>query len=87
MDTGAVAGFMIGTLVGVVIGASAALMLAPKSGEDLRAHLRAEADSEMRRVREEMNSRVQELNNKLDQARNELASEISSRLQTKPASE
>ncbi len=87
MDTGTVVGFMIGTLVGVVIGASAALMLAPKSGEDLRAQLRAEADSEMRRVREEMNSRVHELNAKLDLARNELASEISTRLQTKSASE
>ncbi|MTH55643.1 hypothetical protein GKZ89_19805 [Bacillus mangrovi] len=36
--------FMIGTLIGGIIGASAALLLAPKSGKDLRVDLGSQAN-------------------------------------------
>lgn len=85
MNAGTMIGFIAGTAVGAAIGAGVALLYAPKAGEDLRAEIRSEADAEVQRVRDEMNARVQDLNTKLDKARNDLAAQISERLQTQPA--
>jgi gas vesicle protein len=46
------AGFLFGLLVGAVMGASFAMLLAPQSGEETREMLREKADVARRRARE-----------------------------------
>ncbi|MBP6772610.1 MAG: YtxH domain-containing protein [Gemmatimonadaceae bacterium] len=56
-DDGSARGFGLGLLVGAMIGAGAALLLAPASGEDTRAALRKKA----RRAYREGSERFEEL--------------------------
>ena len=46
------AGFLFGLIVGAVMGASVAMLLAPQSGEETREMLREKADVARRRAKE-----------------------------------
>jgi gas vesicle protein len=53
-------------IAGAVVGALAALLLAPKSGEDLRADLAREARQDRDRLQKEYDHAVKEAHNRLD---------------------
>ena len=62
-------GFLIGIVVGSLVGSSIALLLAPESGEELRAELRSRGDSFFNEVRHAADERKIELRQKLDELR------------------
>jgi len=62
-------GFLIGIVVGGLVGSTIALLLAPESGEELRAELRARGDNFFNDVRHAADERKIELRQKLDEMR------------------
>ena len=62
-------GFLIGTFVGGLFGATIAILLAPESGEDLRGRLRGRASGFVDEVRSAANSRRVELEQHLAELR------------------
>lgn len=52
--------------IGVVVGAAAALLLAPKSGDDLRAELAREARVEREKLKDEYAKAAGEVHERLD---------------------
>ena len=62
-------GFLIGVVVGGLVGSTIALLLAPESGEELRAELRARGDNFFNDVRHAADERKIELRQKLDEMR------------------
>lgn len=62
-------GFLIGIVVGGLVGSTIALLLAPESGEELRAELRSRGDSFFNEVRHAADERKIELRQKLDELR------------------
>jgi gas vesicle protein len=68
--------FAVSFLLGAFIGAIAALLLAPSSGEELRSNIKTQADIQAARAREEWQKSVQGLQeqiNKLNRERNQPA--------------
>ena len=63
---------IIAFVVGVLVGALAALMLAPESGEDLRAHLLEEGRREQSRMKSEYERNVTELRGRLDKVQTDI---------------
>lgn len=68
MKAAMMGGFILGTAVGAAIGVGVALMMAPRSGEELRAQLQDDTTVQIERLRTQMN---------------ELAEQIKAFLQTK----
>ena len=62
-------GFIIGIFVGSLVGSMIALLLAPESGEKLRAQIRARGQGFVDNVRQASDSRRIELRNRLDSLR------------------
>ena len=62
-------GFMIGIIVGGLIGSTVALLLAPDSGEQMRAQLRARGEGLLADVRQAAESRRVELTGRLESLR------------------
>ena len=62
-------GFLIGIFVGGLVGSTIALLLAPESGEQLRAELRARGDGFFNDVRHAADERKIELRQRLDTLR------------------
>lgn len=62
-------GFMIGIVVGGLIGSTVALLLAPYSGEKLREELRARGDGLLSEVRDAAEARRTELTERLQTLR------------------
>ena len=62
-------GFMIGIFVGALVGSTIALLLAPDSGDELRAQLRDRGQSFMGEVRHAADARRIELKDRLDTLR------------------
>ena len=62
-------GFLIGILVGSLIGSTIALLLAPESGDQLRAQLRVRGDGFFNDVRQAADERKIELRQRLDSLR------------------
>jgi len=62
-------GFLIGIVVGGLVGSTIALLLAPESGEELRAELRARGEGFFNEVRHAADERKIELRQKLDELR------------------
>ena len=60
--------FLAGILVGVAVG----LLYAPMSGEELRAEIRAEAETELRKAEAEWNKRLKEVNETIENTRQEI---------------
>ena len=50
-------GFLIGVVVGGLVGSTIALLLAPESGEELRSEIRARGDAFFNDVRHEFHNR------------------------------
>jgi gas vesicle protein len=62
-------GFLIGTFVGALVGATLALLLAPESGENLRAQLRERGQNFAGEIRHAADARRIELKDRLDTLR------------------
>jgi gas vesicle protein len=62
-------GFLIGIFVGSLVGAVIALLLAPESGEQLRAELRGRGQNFLNEVRHSADVRRIELRGRLDTLR------------------
>ncbi|MBM4426612.1 MAG: YtxH domain-containing protein [Chloroflexi bacterium] len=62
-------GFLIGIFVGSLVGSVIALLLAPESGEQLRAELRDRGQSFLNDVRHSADARRIELRGRLDSLR------------------
>jgi len=62
-------GFLIGVVVGGLVGSTIALLLAPEPGEELRAQLRDRGQSFFNEVRHAADERKIELRQKLDEMR------------------
>ena len=62
-------GFMIGILVGGLVGSTIAMLLAPESGEELRAQLRSRGEGFFNDVRHAADERKIELRQRLDSMR------------------
>lgn len=63
---------IIAFLMGTVVGAVAALMLAPKSGEDLRADMARQAQAERDRAMEEYKRTTSEIHSRLDKVQDDV---------------
>jgi len=62
-------GFLIGIVVGSLVGSMIALLMAPESGERLRAQLRGRGENFFNDVRHAADERKIELRQKLDSLR------------------
>ena len=62
-------GFLIGIVVGGLVGSTIALLLAPEAGEDLRNQLRSRGEGFFSDVRQAADERKIELREKLDELR------------------
>jgi len=62
-------GFLIGILVGSLVGSTIALLLAPESGDELRAQLRERGQNFVGEIRHAADTRRIELKDRLDTLR------------------
>jgi gas vesicle protein len=62
-------GFLIGIVVGGLVGSTIALLLAPERGEELRAQIRDRGQSFFNEVRHAADERKIELRQRLDEMR------------------
>ena len=62
-------GFMIGILVGGLVGSTVALLMAPESGDELRSLLRERGQNFLGDIRSAADSRRIELRNRLETLR------------------
>ncbi|HXF85621.1 MAG TPA: YtxH domain-containing protein [Anaerolineales bacterium] len=62
-------GFLIGLFVGGLVGSTIALLMAPESGEELRARLRERGQSFFNEIRHAADERRIELRHKLEELR------------------
>ncbi len=62
-------GFLIGTIVGGLVGSTIALLLTPESGGQLRAELRSRGEAFFNEVRQAADERRIELRQRLDAMR------------------
>ena len=68
-------GFMIGVVVGGLVGSTVALLLAPESGEELRSQLRERGLAFQAEIRNAADARRIELRERLDELRTPPAAE------------
>jgi len=68
-------GFLMGILVGALVGATVALLMAPESGEQLRAQIRERGQNFIGDIRKAADSRRIELRNRLETLRAPRAAE------------
>lgn len=66
--------YLLSFLSGVFVGAVAALLLAPMSGEELRTQLQEGAEAELKKAQEEWHKASAELNVKVDEISQQLKS-------------
>ena len=62
-------GFLIGIWIGALVGSTIALLLAPDSGDELRAQLRERGQNFMGEIQQAADSRRIELKDRLDTLR------------------
>jgi gas vesicle protein len=64
--------YMLSVLLGAVTGAALALLFAPSSGEELRANIKEQADTQYARLQLEYQKGMQEIQSRLDNISSEL---------------
>jgi len=64
--------FVLGTLFGAMIGSVVALLFAPSSGEELRANIKTQADSQYARLQNEWQKGVKEMQTRMDKMSSDL---------------
>ena len=65
---------IVSFVIGAVVGGIAALLLAPQSGEELRARMRQEAEAERQRLQSQYEKGMQDLHGRMDKIQQELSS-------------
>ena len=66
--------FALGALFGALIGASVALLFAPSSGEELRANIKAQADTQYARLQDDYQKGLEQVQSRIDKLNSELQS-------------
>ncbi len=64
--------FAIGTLFGALIGGAVALLFAPSSGEELRANIKTQADTQYAKLQDQYQKGMNELQTRMDKMSNDL---------------
>jgi len=64
--------FALGTLFGALIGGAVALLFAPSSGEELRAKIKTQADTQVARLQDQYQKGMTELQTRVDMMSNDL---------------
>jgi len=64
--------FALGTLFGALIGGVVALLFAPSSGEDLRANIKTQVDTQATRLQDQYQKGMTELQTRVDKMSNDL---------------
>lgn len=68
--------YVITFLAGAFVGAAAALLYAPSSGEELRMQIREGAEAEFQKAEAEWQKALADLSEKFDQLRQEIRAQI-----------
>lgn len=78
--------YALSFLLGAATGAAVGLLLAPSSGEELRANIKSQADTQVTRLQDEYQKAVQEMQSRVDNLNSEMQA-LSSRIKKsdKPA--
>jgi gas vesicle protein len=64
--------FALGTLFGALIGGAVALLFAPSSGEELRANIKTQADTQYARLQDEYQKGLQQVQSRMDKMSSDL---------------
>lgn len=65
-------GFILGTLLGAAIGSIVALLFAPSSGEELRANIKTQADTQYARLQDQWQKGTTEMQTRMDKMSSDL---------------
>jgi len=78
--------FALGFLLGAVVSAAVALLYAPSTGEELRANIKSEVDTQYARLQDEWQKGMQEIQTRMDKMSSDMQAMTSSSKETgKPA--
>jgi len=64
--------FIIGFIWGAIVGAALALLYAPSTGEELRANIKTQADTQYAKLQEEWQKGMSELQDRMDKINSDL---------------
>ena len=64
--------YAVSFLLGAVFGAAMALLFAPSSGEELRANIKAQADTQYTRLQDEWQKGMHDMQSRMDKMSNDL---------------
>jgi gas vesicle protein len=64
--------YLLSFLVGAVLGAAAALLYAPSSGDELRKNIKTQADTQYTKLQEEWQRGTQEMQTRIDKLSSDL---------------
>jgi gas vesicle protein len=64
--------FVLGTLFGALIGGAVALLFAPSSGEELRANIKTQADTQYAKLQDQYQKGMNELQTRMDKMSSDL---------------
>ena len=63
--------YAIGFLLGAAVGALVALLFAPSAGEELRANIKSQADTQYARLQDKWQEGMQEMQTRMDRMTND----------------
>lgn len=64
--------FIIGTLIGALIGGGIALLFAPSSGKELRSNIKTQANAQYARLQDEYQKGIQQMESRIDEVGDQL---------------
>lgn len=64
--------YVVSFFMGALVGAAVALLYAPASGEELRANIKTQADTQYARLQDEWQKGMQELHDRMDKMSGDL---------------